>query len=246
MAWVKVDDNFTRGRKAKRAARILGGGRKALGRVIAVWLDALSYCNRHLSDGLYPHDEVDDLPDPKPEEVLAAMAEGEEGLGPIVDRTTAGWQFRNYAEYQPTKSEVEAKRAKDRDRKRGKDSGAAPSGFRAESGATPQSQIADSAHPGPARPVPALPDPTEEQPQVQEPAASRRPLRFEFKPLAAVEMQVRKAIHDALDANPASDDSDLVDAAKARAARCHAVGYQPHEITALVNAVRGTRARRMA
>ncbi len=57
---------------------------------------------------------------------------------------------------------------------------------------------------------------------------------------------LRKAVHDYLDANPDAPDGDLVDTAKIVAARSHAVGYKGHEITALVDAVRATRARRSA
>lgn len=82
--------------------------------------------------------------------------------------------------------------------------------------------------------------------QDQDPAASRRGLRIEFKALSDVETLVRKAVHDHLDANPDAPDGDLVETAKVIAGRCHAVGYKGHELTAIVDAVRATRARRSA
>ncbi len=118
MPWLKVDDKFTCGPKVKRAARVLGG-RSARARVLAVWLDAMSYCAMHLTDGFYPDYELDELPDANPEEVFTAMAVGEVGLGAIVERDEErkGWVFRNYAEYQPTRADVEEKLDWDRRRK---------------------------------------------------------------------------------------------------------------------------------
>ena len=86
----------------------------------------------------------------------------------------------------------------------------------------------------------------EDQHQDQDPAATRRPLRVEFKTLAEVEGQVRTAIHAELDARPDATDGELVNAAKLVAGSCHAVGYKGNDITKLVDAVRGTRARRSA
>ena len=71
-------------------------------------------------------------------------------------------------------------------------------------------------------------------------------LRLELKPLRDVEPQVRAAIHAHLDAHPDAPDGDLVEEAKVVAASCHATGYKGNDITKLVDAVRGTRARRMA
>lgn len=119
MAWVKVDDRFTRGPKCKRAARHLGGGKRERARVLAVWLDAMSYCNTYLTDGFFPDHEMVNLPDSRPADVFAAMAHGDDALGPIVERDDQrmGWVFRNYCEYQPARAEVEARQEWDRRRK---------------------------------------------------------------------------------------------------------------------------------
>lgn len=151
MAWVKVDDKFSRGRKVKRAARELGGGKKARARVLALWLDAMSYCNLNLTDGFFPDDELDELPDAKPREVFDAMSIGDDDLGAIVERCASGrngWVFRNYAEYQPTKADVEAKLERDRKRKRG----------HADSARNPSGRNADSTHTEPDRPEPSRTD----------------------------------------------------------------------------------------
>lgn len=118
MPWLKVDDKFSRGRKVKRAANALGG-RHARARVLAVWVDAMSYCAMHLTDGFYPDFEMDELPDQNPRAVFTAMALGDTDLGAIVERddTRGGWVFRNYAEYQPTRADVEEKLDWDRRRK---------------------------------------------------------------------------------------------------------------------------------
>jgi hypothetical protein len=177
MAWVKVDDKFSRGRKVKRAARILGG-RNARARILAVWLDAMSYCNLNLTDGLLPDDEIDTLPDNNPQEVFDAMAQGDEDLGAIVERTPKGWVFRNYGEYQPLKADVEAKLEKDRKRKR----------LNSDSTKPPRGGIMDSGHTDPNRtdpteptdPIPDLSDPTDptkEDSSIQTPAKPFRPNR---------------------------------------------------------------------
>ena len=175
MSWVKVDDRFTRGRKVKRAARALGGGslRKSRGRVLAVWLDLMSYCASDQTDGFFPDDELETLPDPNPDDVLKAMEIGDEELRAIVTRDgkRGGWQVRNYGDYQPLKSEIEAQRKKDRDRKRAaklRESGGIPDGT---PHGTARGIQRPSEVPSPAQPGPALPLVEHDEPQEQ-PSAS--------------------------------------------------------------------------
>lgn len=168
MAWVRMDDKFPRGRKVKRATRVLGGGKRARARILAVWCDAMAYCNLNLTDGLYPFDEMDELPDAHPDEVFDAMAVGDEELGPMVERAATGWQFRNYADYQPTKAEVEAKLARDRERKR----------VRKDSARNPDGRNADSERTEPNRPDPDRTEPSRpEPPRTDRPQADGQPTR---------------------------------------------------------------------
>lgn len=118
MAWVRVDDKMARGPKVKRAAAKLGG-RFPRRRVLAVWLEAMSYCNLNLTDGFVPDFEVADIEDEKPADVFKAMAVNDSALGAIVERddTRGGWVFRNYHDYQPSKASIEEKAEIDRKRK---------------------------------------------------------------------------------------------------------------------------------
>lgn len=165
MAWVKVDDKMSRGPKVKRAAAVLGNVRKTRGRILAVWLDAMSYCNLQLTDGFLPDHEVDDLADVDPPAVLQAMTTATDELGAIVERDDArgGWQFRNYAEYQPTKDAQERKRHEATERRRAwrERAGHAP--------VTPMSQrdkdaITQTSH----SPGPALTEPNRTEPALTE------------------------------------------------------------------------------
>lgn len=118
MAWVRVDDKMALGPKVKRAAAKLGG-KFPRRRVLAVWLQAMSYCNLNLTDGFVPDFEVADIEDERPADVFTAMAFSDSTLGAIVERdeTRGGWVFRNYHEYQPSKASVEEKAEIDRKRK---------------------------------------------------------------------------------------------------------------------------------
>lgn len=118
MAWVRVDDRMARGPKVKRAAAALGG-KFPRRRVLAVWLEAMSYCNLNTTDGFIPDFEVVDIEDERAADVFAAMAKGDQTLGAIVERdeTRGGWVFRNYFEYQPSKASIEEKTEHERKRK---------------------------------------------------------------------------------------------------------------------------------
>lgn len=118
--WVKVDDGFPEHQKVVEAGRHLGkrGGR---GRVIAIWQVAMCYCNRNLTDGFIDEPTVRTwtLYDQKPFDVALVMAlplsDGRPGLMVRVD---GGFRMHDYDDYQPSATEVRAKRKKDRDRKR--------------------------------------------------------------------------------------------------------------------------------
>lgn len=91
----------------------------------------------------------------------------------VDDDERAGFEFTNWAEYQPTKTDVEDQREKERDRKRKQRRG--PEGKFAGQGHVPPGQSRDTAGtnppvppvsqpghavPDPARPVPTRPNPT--------------------------------------------------------------------------------------
>lgn len=118
MAWVRVDEKFAAGPKAKRAAMRLGG-KFPRRRILSVWLEAMSYCNLHATDGFIPDYEVESLEDESPRQVFEAMAHGDDRLGAIVERDDqrGGWVFRNYLEYQPSRQSIEEKSAQERERK---------------------------------------------------------------------------------------------------------------------------------
>ena len=234
MPWLRVDEKFSRGRKVKRAARHLGG-RQARGRVLAVWVDAMSYCALHLTDGFYPDEEMDFLPDASPDQVFAAMAVGDDDLGAMVERDDArgGWVFRNYAEYQPTKAEVEAKLAKDRERKRG--------GFRRDSARNPNGENVDSGRTGLTGPDRTVQ--TDQEPE--EPRAVRAPRVMAQMSLAEARPHLQAAAHLHLDDHPDATDGELRDAVKTAAAKLN-VAYDGRGIATIVDGVLARRARRLA
>ncbi len=233
MAWVKVDDKFARGRKVKRAARLLGG-KRARGRVLAVWLDAMSYCNLNLTDGAFPDDELDELPDANPSEVFEAMSKGDEELGAIVERARNGWLFRNYADYQPTKADVEAKLERDRNRKK----------LHAESTRNPHGGNTDSKHTEPDRSEPDRAEPFRPEPtepvevqtnsEVQRDRPAPRPIEFE-----TVTEHLKAATYAHLAEHPDADDGELAEVVKQAAASMHVYDYTGRKVTAIVNNVRG-------
>jgi hypothetical protein len=111
--WVKVDDKFSEHPKVVEAGRHLGTyGR---GRVLAVWLAAMCYCNRNYTDGFF--DEATartwTLYDKRPLDVALVMADAK-----LLRRVEGGFKFHDYEDYQPSADEVKAKKKKDRDRKR--------------------------------------------------------------------------------------------------------------------------------
>ncbi len=180
MVWVRIEDTFPRGRKVKRAARLLEKakgvrGGHPRGRVIAVMTDMLAYCNAHLTDGFVPDDEVEELPDYRPLDVLHAMSQGSDDLGPMVTHhdDRHAWEIRNYADYQPTKASTEQRRNADRLRKQ-----AEREGVRTDKPAPVPRDTRPTQHKGPSlslSPDPARPGPEDQNPmqeQAGRPAAT--------------------------------------------------------------------------
>lgn len=150
MAWVRVDDKFSNGPKVKRAAAALGGVFPRR-RVLSVWLEALSYCNLHTTNGFIPDYEIATFEDENPAAVIEAMAIGDKELKPIMlrERKRNGWMVYNYLKYQPSRESLEEKAEKEKERK---------AAYRARmSGKCPNGTISDGANPS----VPPEPNRTE-------------------------------------------------------------------------------------
>jgi hypothetical protein len=102
MAWVRLDDAFP------EHPKVLAAGDEA------AWLYvcALAYCNRHLTDGALPAAAVKRLTNHK-RPILLAMRLVDVGL---FDRTEDGFHVHDYLDYQSSKEAVEAERAAARER----------------------------------------------------------------------------------------------------------------------------------
>lgn len=123
--WVKVDDVFPEHRKIVDAGRHLG--RSGSGRVLAIWLAGLCYCNRNLTDGFIPAAILRTwtLYDRRPLDVAEVMV-----IARLFDRVEGGYAMHDYLDYQPSAEQVKAKRKRDLERKKkGKPTKADGDGF---------------------------------------------------------------------------------------------------------------------
>lgn len=99
MPWFKVDDALAFHMKA------LAAGNRALG----LWVRAGSWSMQQLSDGFVPSG------------IVPALGGNHEDVGALVEAglwhvTEGGWQFHDWAEYQPTRAQLEAEREATRER----------------------------------------------------------------------------------------------------------------------------------
>lgn len=72
-----------------------------------VWVAGLAYANRHLTDGLLPPSALRAV-DASRADVRALVAAG---LWEPVHDVQTGWRIHDFAEYQPTREQVESERA---------------------------------------------------------------------------------------------------------------------------------------
>lgn len=155
MAWAKFDDRFDDNRKVKRAW-------KAHARAVGLYSMAVTYCSRHESDGLvdaeWLHERLTNAKERQA--VLDALVE----CGLFVPVGDGDYRVHDYLDHNPSRAELEAKRAKDRERKarggrngRPKDSTTTPQGFRVESNGSPKVPAQPS--PAPSQPIPSQPQP---------------------------------------------------------------------------------------
>lgn len=134
--WVKVDDAFPDHPKVLEAGLQLGT--HGVGRVLAIWLKAMCYCNHNLTDGVITERVLKSwtICDRRPLDVAAVMV-----MAGLFVRVERGFRFHDYDEYQPTKAEVTAKRKKDLGRKKRRkaeqETEQIPVGFQAESAVVP-------------------------------------------------------------------------------------------------------------
>ena len=103
MAWFKVDDKFHSHPKIKRIPRRIR--RTAIG----LWTIAGSWCADYETDGAVPEYMLEEF-DAEPEEV-AALVDAE-----LWERTEDGVAFRNWGEFQPTRAQLDEKRAQTAER----------------------------------------------------------------------------------------------------------------------------------
>lgn len=131
MAWVKLSDDWYDDPKI-----VAAGDSAAL-----LWVKAVSWSARNLTDGLIPAELLPRLiSSPETPTIASRLVD----LGLFVEDITGGFRVANYLDYQPSRESVLAKREADAERKR--QSRGRPSAVRPDSGAGPN-------HPDPG-PVP--------------------------------------------------------------------------------------------
>jgi hypothetical protein len=134
--WVKVDDALPDHPKVVEAAENLGSN--GVGRVLALWLKGMCYCNHNLTDGFIPCRILKSwtMVDRRPLDVASVMV-----MAGIFYQEARGFRFHDFTDYQPSREDVALKRKKDLERKRKKkaeaESGGIPHGIGAESAAVP-------------------------------------------------------------------------------------------------------------
>lgn len=116
--WVKVDDAFPEHRKVLEAGAHLG--RNGPGRVIAIWMVGIAFCNRNLTDGYLTDGVVrsfkvyDKAPFTVAEAMCLQLRDGSNGLLTRADR---GFLYHDYGIYQPLAKDIKARRDWDTKRK---------------------------------------------------------------------------------------------------------------------------------
>ena len=166
MPWFKVDDKLHDHKKARRA-------RKA---AMGVWVLAGSWSGGNLTDGFIPDDVATRWGTSRD---FAALVSAE--LWEVASKGSEdGWQFVNWDEFQPLKSEIEAERQRkvDAGRKGGKASGRSRREADTQAGAQAgaSSLVPELLNP---RPDPTRPDPKEAKASSPTAIAKAIPERFE-------------------------------------------------------------------
>lgn len=141
MTWFKVDDSFYDHPKSVRA-----------GDAIALWLRAGCWSAKQLTNGFVPREILPSLMGSAAKAARLVDA----GLWVVVE---GGWQFHDWSEYQPSRTDVEMKREGARERMRRvreqRGSREQDANVRAN---TPRTFARSSPNPDPTRPEPEHPD----------------------------------------------------------------------------------------
>ena len=150
MPWFMVDDKLHSHKKRLRA------GIEAMG----LWVVAGSWSADQLADGFVP-DYVARGLDPKAERHAASLVSA--GLWEVAEKDgERGWQFHEWLQRQPSRKEVEAKRAAATEKKR-KQRRSAAGQFDTSPGLSPGESLGDnewSPQGSPTVPSPTQPSPT--------------------------------------------------------------------------------------
>jgi hypothetical protein len=105
VTWAKLDDGLYTNRKWRRLA-------KRSPEAACLWVAAICYSARYLTDGHVPKVDLEDLVPFRQPEKLAAICV-EEGAFEDADEA---WQVHDYLEFNPSAGEVRTKQAADRER----------------------------------------------------------------------------------------------------------------------------------
>ncbi|WP_311208764.1 MULTISPECIES: hypothetical protein [unclassified Aeromicrobium] len=155
MPWFRTDDKFHDHRKTRRAVRS-AKPKKRDAAAIGLWTLAGTWSSDHLRDGFVPADELDRWDDDG-EALAERLVEAGFWQHATDEDGEPGYQFVNWSEHQPTKADVEAKRAEARDRmarhrQRQRTSPERESDVRANTERTSRGVREPRPEPGPTRP----------------------------------------------------------------------------------------------
>jgi hypothetical protein len=260
--WVKVDDSFVEHPKVIAAGRHLGV--HGLGRVVAVWLEALCYTARNLTDGLVPGLVARKfISDRRPLDVLEVMALPDVRL---MTKEPAGFRFHDFTHYQPSAATIKDKRARDRARKTQAKGEAKPVAkgeaklIEIRSHFDRNKIVAETRSGDEVARIPATsPDPSANRRdgfRADSSALARARSRPVLKdqdqdqdqkpPLRGLRSHLQAAAHAGLDADPAVSDSELLAQVKDAAAALRLAHRRSRVLAAVVDGVRAQRAKRPA
>jgi len=191
MAWGKVDDKLHASVKWRRASK---GGR-------ALWTTALSWCSDQENGGQVPSDMLRVL-DGTPSDAKSLVSAG------LWDTTGDGWEFHDWADYNPDSASAKAVReAKSDGGKQGnharwhvKRKVRVPGCEFCESDPESDNRLDSdrTSESGPNPPVPTRPDPTPKTPSESKPRSRATSLPKNWTP---TQEHIERAAQDGLDLN---------------------------------------------
>ena len=113
MSWLRVDDGFVGHPKLVRAASMVSPNGRA--RCIALWIEALTFCSRYLTDGRFSLEEsISFASEARPKRVLNALV-----IGGLLDRLEDGsFCVHNYLKFNESAESIRLRRVRDVERKK--------------------------------------------------------------------------------------------------------------------------------